>query len=123
MARAVCVPHVHLWYTFLPLRTSSGHLAELGQIFSSDTQDTSIPHSWQLSTLDPILDCPCGDFQQFGNFLGRIHPTDLRRFWHDRRFFLSWHTQQRPFKVVSLDRTSINLTENFCTHRRPLNIL
>ena len=101
----------------------SDRFAEPGQVISSNTQDTSIPRRWQLPALNPVLDSPHGDLQQLGNFLGGIHPANLRRFWQHGRLFLRWHTQVLPFKVVSLGPYSLNLTEEFCTQKTPLNVL
>jgi hypothetical protein len=103
-------------HTFLPLCTSSDRLAELGQVVSPDTQDTSIPHGWQLPALNPVLDGTRSHFQQLGHFLRRVDPAYLGRFWQNRRLFPRWHTQPCLLKVVSLGRTSLNFTEKFCTH-------
>lgn len=118
-----CVPDVYTRYTFLQLRTFARHLAELRQLVSSDTIDTTIPHRWELPGTNPLLHGTRVDFQQLGYFLGRIDPAYFGRLWQDRRLFPRWHTQQCPFKVVSLGRTSLNLTEKLCTHEPTLNLL
>src|SRR5262245_36894977 len=46
---SVCPPRVYIRYTFLPLRTSYGSLPKLCQVFSPDTQDTSIAHRWEVA--------------------------------------------------------------------------
>ena len=118
-----CIPNVHTRYTCLALRTPAGHLAELHQVFSSNTIDTTIPHCWELPGTNPLLYGTHVDFHQLGYFLGRIDPAYFGRLWQDRRLFPRWHMQQRPFKVVSLGRTSLNLTEKLCTHESTLNLL
>ena len=117
-----CIPDVYSRYTFLQLRTSSDRLTELRQVFSPNPQDTSISHGWQLPTLNPVLDGTRRDFEQLGYFLGRVDATDLGSLWENRRFLFSWHTQIGPLRVVSLGRTSLNLTEELCTRKTPLNI-
>ena len=109
-----CIPNVHTRYTYLPLRTTSNSLPKLRQVVSPNTQDTSKAHRRELPRPNPLLDGAWGHFQQLGNFLGRIDAPYLGSLWQDRRLFLAWwHTQQCPLKVVSLGRTSLNLTEKF----------
>ena len=117
-----CVPDVYTRYTCLPLRTPCDSLPKLRQVFSPNTQDTSVALRWKLPPLNPILDGTRGHLQQFRNFLGRIDSAYFGRFWQDRRLFPRWHTQPCSFKVVSLGRISLNLTEELCTLKTHLKI-
>ena len=116
-----CLPYVHIKWTFLDLHTSFSLTPKLSQVFSTDPIEPSIPDSAQLPHTNPLLHGPIADLQQFGYFMRRIHPSHVCDFWQNSGLFLGgWHRKQCPFRVVSLVRYSINLTEELCTPKLPL---
>ena len=84
------------------------------QVSLANTQEPSIAHRGEAPGANPLLHSTRGDFQQLGYFFGRIQTPYLCGLWQYRLLFPCWHTQPRLLKVVSLGRTSLNLTEKLC---------